>query len=83
MGPFTSAASVMMAPDGHIWVLRSRAAGDPNPKYDIIDGSGRVVAEARLRPGSSVIAFGADNAVYVVRTDPDTDLQQVEMYRRP
>lgn len=75
--------SVKMSPAGEIWVNRSRAHDDDTPRYDVIDGSGRVVAEARLRPNSVVVGFGADRAVYVARTDPETDIRYLEMYRLP
>jgi hypothetical protein len=81
MPPFVSNAA-QVAPNGDIWVLRSRAAGDPNPSYDIWSPSGRLVGKATLRPRSQVVGFGA-GAVYVSRQDPEDDLRYLEKYVLP
>jgi hypothetical protein len=78
--PFLSNAA-RAAPDGRVWVLRSRAHDDPVPVYDVFDAAGRIVERVALRPRSRLVGF-ADGVVYVVRTDED-DLQHLERYRLP
>lgn len=81
MPPFVANAG-QVAPNGDIWVLRSRPASDPNPSYDIWSASGRLVGKATLRPRSVVVGFGA-GAVYVSRQDPEDDLRYIEKYALP
>jgi hypothetical protein len=80
--PFVGSGSVKVSPEGEIWVLRSRAASDQVPTYDIFDSAGRLTGKATLNPNSIVVGFG-EGTVYVARTDPDDDLVYVERYARP
>ena len=80
--PFVGSGSVRVSPEGEIWVLRSRAANDKVPTYDIFDSAGRLTGKATLNPNSIVVGFG-EGTVYVARTDPDDDLVYVERYARP
>ncbi len=77
--PFLGNAAVM-ARDGRVWVLRTRAHDDPLPTYDVFDASGVVVERVQLRARSRVVGFGNGGAVYVARLDED-DLEQLEVYR--
>jgi hypothetical protein len=70
-----------MAPNGQIWIARTREATDNQPKYDIIDGSGRLVGRVAFPTRTRVIGFGA-TSVYTVRTDED-DLQYLQRFRLP
>lgn len=70
-----------MSPDGEVWVLRTRPAGDKIPTYDIFSRTGALVKSVALNPRSRVVGFGK-GAVYVVRTDQD-DLQYLQRYMRP
>lgn len=79
--PFTGNASVLATPEGEVWVLRTRRAGDKVPVYDVFDGAGRLARKVALSPGSRVVGFGR-NSVYVVRTDED-DLEYIQRYARP
>ncbi len=82
MPPFTSmgmSSGVAVAPNGEVWVLRSRPASDRTPTYDIWSPAGRLVGKATLRPNSLVVGFG-QGAVYVARQDPEDDLRYVEKY---
>ena len=81
MPPFLGRGAVLATPDGEVWVLRSRPAGDKIPTYDVFDRTGALVKKVRLNPESRVVGFGK-GAVYVARTDED-DLQYLERYRRP
>lgn len=76
--PFLANAA-LMARDGRVWVLRSRAHDDPLPTYDVFYASGVVVERVQLQARSRVVGFG-NGAVYVARMDED-DLEQLEVYR--
>ena len=76
--PFPGNAS-LVGPDGRLWVLRHRAAGDDVPSYDVFDAYGRLASVVKLPPRTRLIGFGRTSA-YVVRTDDD-DLQWLQRYR--
>ena len=76
--PFTGQAAVV-APDGRLWVLRTRAAEDDVPSYDVFDSYGARVGSVRLPPNGRLVGFGR-NSAYVVRTDED-DLQYLQRYK--
>jgi hypothetical protein len=78
---FGVANSVLGTPDGEVWVLRTRPAGDKVPSYDVFDGSGNLVRQVTLSPNTRVIGFGK-GTVYAVRSDED-DLQYLQMYAKP
>ena len=78
--PFTGENSVVVTPEGEVWVLRTRPASDKTPSYDVFDRTGKLARKVTLNPTSRVIGFGK-GTVYVVRTDED-DLQYLERYRR-
>ena len=73
--------SVLGTPDGEVWVLRTRPAGDKIPTYDVFDQTGNLVKKVALNPNSRVIGFGK-GTVYVIRTDED-DLQYLQRYKKP
>lgn len=73
--------SVVVTPEGEVWVLRTRPAGDKIPTYDVFDRTGTLVKKVSLNPSSRVVGFGK-GVVYVVRTDED-DLQYLQRYARP
>jgi hypothetical protein len=80
MPPFLSSDGVRLSPAGEIWVLRSRAASDSTPMYDVLSTDGALRRRVALRPHSRVVGFGA-GAVYVARKDPSDDLTYLEAYR--
>lgn len=80
--PFlASGTGVLVAPDGALWVPRTREASDQVPTYDVIDASGRVSQRVALAPRTRVVGFGT-GTIYTVRTDED-DLQYLQRYRLP
>jgi hypothetical protein len=80
--PFTTGqGSVQVTPEGEVWVLRTRPAGDKVPTYDVFDRNGVLVKQVVLNPRSRVVGFGR-GSVYVTRSDED-DLQYLERYSRP
>ena len=81
MPPFAGQTAVQVAPEGEVWVLRTRPAGDKVPTYDVFDRTGTLVKKVSLNPDSRVVGFGK-GTVYVARTDED-DLQYLQRYRRP
>jgi hypothetical protein len=68
------AASV--APDGAVWVLRTRAAADSVPVYDVFDANGRLTERVALASRGRIVGFGA-RAIYLVRLDED-DLEYLQ-----
>jgi hypothetical protein len=79
--PFLDGAA-QAAPDGRVWVLRSRAVTDSVPAYDVFDRAGRVVERVALPVRTRLVGFGA-SAVYLARTDDDDLLwlQRVRLTR--
>jgi hypothetical protein len=67
--PFLADA-MHVAPDGRVWVLRTRAHDDPIPTYDIFDADGRLAARRSLPPRSRLVGFGR-TAIYLARSDDD------------
>lgn len=81
--PFSGVTDdVFVTPEGSVWVERFRRMGDSASVYDVFDGSGQLSAQARLRPHSRVLGFGA-NSVYIVRQTTDDDFWHLEQWRRP
>ena len=78
--PFTSNAAVG-APNGQMWVLRTRSAKDKIPTYDVFDASGKVVSRVALPANTRLLGFGI-GTVYLARSDED-DLQYLQRYRLP
>lgn len=78
--PFTGTNSVLVTPDGEVWVLRTRPASDKVPVYDVFDATGRLTRKMALTPGSRVVGFGR-SSVYVVRTDED-DMEYLQKFTR-
>lgn len=72
--------SLQISPDREAWVLRTRAAGDSIPVYDVFDAKGVLTERISLPPASRVIGFGR-KSVYLVRTD-DSGAQWLERYER-
>jgi hypothetical protein len=78
--PFTNNAA-FAAPNGQIWIARTREADDNIPTYDVIDAAGKLVARVALPARTRVVGFG-NGVVYTVRTDED-DLQYLQRFRIP
>ena len=78
--PFTAGAA-FAAPNGQVWVLRTRAAKDKIPTFDVFDASGRVVGRVALPQDTRLLGFG-NGTVYLARSDED-DLQYLQRYRMP
>jgi hypothetical protein len=76
--PFLAGAG-WVAPDGRLWVLKTRAHDDPVPVYDIFDGGGHLVERIALPPSTRLAGFGR-GVVYLARTDAD-DLLWLGRYR--
>jgi hypothetical protein len=75
--PFTSGAA-RIAPNGELWLRRTRPPGDEVPYYDVFDARGQLVGHVTLPKGTRLVGFGR-NSVYLVRTDAD-DLQYLQKY---
>ena len=73
--------ALKFAPDGKLWVRRTGPAGTPFT-YDIIDAAGRVAQRVVLPKHTQLMGFGANGAIYLVRTDDD-GLEYLQRYRIP
>ena len=71
--------SVMVAPDGTVWVGRSHRSADRTWTYDLLDRHGRHLGSATI-PSHSVVAGFGKGVVYVARTTPDDDLVYLERH---
>ena len=78
--PFTTGAAAA-APNGQLWVLRTRPAKDKVPTYDVFDAGGRVIGRVALPVDTRLVGFG-NGTVYLARSDAD-DLQYLQRYRLP
>jgi len=67
--PFLAGAAVV-APDGRLWVLKTRPHDRPVPTYDVFDGSGRLVERIALPERTRLAGFGRGVA-YLARADED------------
>ncbi|MDZ4674893.1 MAG: hypothetical protein SGI84_10590 [Gemmatimonadota bacterium] len=78
--PAFIAETLLITPEGEIWIGRGHSTGDRTWRYDIFDAQGRLVGAATLPTAAVVAGFGA-GTVYLVRTDGD-DLKYLERHRR-
>jgi len=78
--PFLAGAATV-APDGRLWVLKTRPHHDPVPVYDVFDGTGRLVERIAIPPRTRLAGFGP-RVAYLVRTDTD-DLEWLGRYPLP
>ena len=74
-------AGIQASPDGRLWVSMHMSAGTKYARYDVLDGSGALIAHVQLAPGESLVGLGR-GTVYTVRTDSD-DLQYLRRYTLP
>jgi hypothetical protein len=78
MPPFIGGAA-MIAPDGTLWVLRTRKHDDPIPSYDVFDGTGRMTGRVALPANTRLVGFG-NGVAYLARIDDD-DLEYLGRYK--
>ena len=74
--PFLAGAAIV-APDGRLWVLKTRAHDDSMPVYDVFDGAGRLVERIAIPQRTRLAGFS--HVVFLVRTDAD-DLEWLGRY---
>jgi len=77
---FIAQNGVLATPNGEIWVLRSRAARDDVPRYDVFSSTGRLIGAVVLPKKTRVVGFGSRGAIYTVRSDDD-DLLYLQRFR--
>ena len=68
----------IVAPNGELWVGRSRGPNDP-PIYDVFDARGQLTGRVQLPKGTRVSGFGK-GTLYLFRMDDD-DLVYLQRYR--
>ena len=77
--PFLSRyGAPIVAPNGELWVGRSRGPNDP-PIYDVFDARGQVTSRVQLPKGTRISGFG-NGTLYLYRMDDD-DLVYLQRYR--
>jgi hypothetical protein len=74
-------SSLQGSPDGHLWVTVTQPAGAKSTRFDVLNGSGALVAQVVLAPGERLIGLGRGTA-YTVRKDSE-DLQYLRQYQLP
>ena len=67
--PFMGMSS-LPAPEGTVIVLKTPTADAPNPTYDSIDRTGKLVRRIGLAAGQRIVGFGK-HGVYIVSADSD------------
>jgi hypothetical protein len=70
---------VFARPNGDVWVLRSRKAGDAIPVYDVFDATGKMIARIAFPAKTRLVGFG-NGTIYAARSDED-DLEYLQRYR--
>jgi hypothetical protein len=80
--PFEGVGTALVAPNGTIWIERSRRLQDSTAVYDVFDATGRLTAQAKLRPNSKILGLGK-NFVYIARQTTDDDFWHLEQWRLP
>ena len=68
----------VVAPNGELWVGRSRGPNDP-PVYDVFDARGQLTGRVQLPKGTRISGFGK-GTLYLNRMDED-DLVYLQRYR--
>jgi hypothetical protein len=79
LGGTRTSTSVISAPNGEVWVLRTKKAGDDLPEYDVFDARGQRVGRVALPRKSTFVGFG-NGTIYLSRRDAD-DLLYLQRYR--
>jgi hypothetical protein len=74
-------AGIIASPEGRLWVAKPVSADTKYARFDVLDGTGALVAHVQLAPGESFIGLGR-GTVYTIRTDGD-DLQYLRRYALP
>ena len=62
------------APSGEVWLEKSRAPADSSRRYHVVDRSGRLVREIRLRGQGRIMALGPRSALFAEPTAEGTRL---------
>ncbi len=66
------------APNGDLWVVRTRPASDKVPKIDVFNAEGQLIGRVTLPEKTRLVGFGA-KGVYTARADDD-DLQYLQRH---
>jgi hypothetical protein len=74
-------SELMSSPDGRLWVMTPTAFHDKAFSYDVLDGTGAIVAHVRTAPHESIVGLGR-GTVYTFRSDT-TELEHLRRYVLP
>ncbi|MES2125089.1 MAG: hypothetical protein V4503_10430 [Gemmatimonadota bacterium] len=72
---------ITASPDGVLWVSLAGRTGSRVQRFDVLNGSGALVAHVQLAEGESLAGWGR-GTIYTIRTDED-DLQYLRRYSLP
>ena len=70
---------IVAAPNGELWVRRTRPADDDVVSYDVFNAAGQLTGRVALPKKTSFVAFG-NGTIYLSRMDED-DLVYLQRYR--
>lgn len=70
--------ALQSSPDGRLWVSPSVPAGTKGVRFEVLDGTGALIAHVQLAPGETIAGLGR-GTVYTIRTDED-GLQHLRRY---
>lgn len=65
--------------DGDVWLEKSRAPADSTRRYQVVNRSGRLVREIRLRGQGRILALGRDLAIVAEPTRDGTRLISIRL----
>jgi hypothetical protein len=71
-------SAAFAAPNGDLWVVRTRPASDKIPKIDVFNAQGQLIGRVTLPEKTRLVGLGA-KGVYTARIDDD-DLQYLQRH---
>jgi hypothetical protein len=79
--PFVWTETILVRPNGEVWIRRTEPAAAKGSLYDVINTQGIVTQQVRVPEGWTLVAFGNGTA-YSIKRDAD-DLVYLQRHRLP
>ncbi|MEO5799574.1 MAG: hypothetical protein ABIZ70_11570 [Gemmatimonadales bacterium] len=73
--------NIISSPDGLLWVSLSGPTGSRVQRFDVLNGTGALLAHVQLASGESIVGWG-HGTIYTIRMDDD-DLQYLRRHTLP